>query len=120
MRANYIKKHFAKIEEKDRTPAIRIKDLNLKDKRLSVSLVDFLLKKTEKGTIGQIGIHICIKNSEGKKIFDKGNTLTTEKDIVTISIPLKGLKKGTYDIVVDIKDFLTGKTEQKLLRESIR
>ncbi len=120
MRANYIKKHFAKIEKKDRTPAIRIKDLNLKDKRLSVSLVDFLLKKTEKGTIGQIGIHICIKNSEGKKIFDKGNTLTTEKDIVTISIPLKGLKKGTYDIVVDIKDFLTGKTEQKLIRENIR
>ncbi|MFC2155465.1 hypothetical protein ACFLRB_03110 [Acidobacteriota bacterium] len=120
MRTDYIKAHFAEIEKQDQTPVIRIKDLNLKDEKLSVSVVDFLLKKTDKGTIGQIGIHICIKDNKGKKIFDTGKRLTTEKDVVTITIPFKGLKKGTYDIIVDIKDFLTGKTEQKFIRENVR
>ena len=120
MREDYIKTHFSEIEKKNKIPAIHLKALNLEEKKLSVSIVDFLLKKTEKGTVGKIGIHVCIKDSEGKKVFDKGKTLTTNKNIVRISIPFKSLKKGTYDIIVDIKDFLTGKTEQKFIREDVR
>jgi hypothetical protein len=87
-------------------------DLNLKDKNLCVSIVDFLRQKTEKGTTGLIGIRIIVE-SDGARIFDKGKTLTPQKDIVTISIPFKELKEGKYGIVVYVHDKLTGKTDNK-------
>jgi hypothetical protein len=120
MRADYIKEYLEKIGKQSQSPSIRIKDLYLKEKKLCVSLDNFLLKKTEKGPVGQIGIHICVKTDKGAKIFDKGKPLMPQKDIVTISIPFKGLKKGTYDFVVSVRDFLTGKTDRRSIRESIK
>ena len=119
-RSDYIKEFLEKKVEETQTPTIQIKDLSFTNKNLSVSVINFLIKETEKGSQGRIGIHICIKNSKGAKLFDSGKTLTPQKDTVTISIPFTGLKKGKYDIVVDVRDFLTGKTAQEFIQESVR
>lgn len=119
MKADYIGEFLAKKAEQNKIPAIKIDNLAFKDKKLSVAINGFLLQKTEKGPLGRIGVHICIKNSSGVKVFDKGKSLTTGKDRFTISIPFTALRKGKYDIIVDVKDFTTGKTDQKLVQPSI-
>ena len=117
IRADYIKEYFQKRTGKqERVPAIRIKSLAVKNKKLIITIDGFSVQKTEKDSIGKLGIHICIKNSNGKKVFDKGKLLTTQKDIVTIYIALSSLKNGKHEIIVDVKDFHTGKTDRKSIR----
>jgi hypothetical protein len=115
-RADYLKEYIEKQKSRDQTPDIKVKNLDFKNKNLSLSIAGFLVKETEKGSLSSIGINISIKDSSGVKVFDQGKTLLSQKDIITISIPFKDLKTGRYDIVVEVKDLLTGKNDQAFIQ----
>lgn len=115
-RADYLKEYIEKRKVREQTPDVKVKNLDFKNKNLSLAIVDFLVKETDKGPLGSIGINICIKDSSGAKVFDQGKTLLSKKDIITISIPFKDLKPGKYDMVVDVKDLLTGKNDQAFIQ----
>ncbi|MCI0470394.1 MAG: hypothetical protein L0Y73_01920, partial [Candidatus Aminicenantes bacterium] len=108
-RADYLKEYIEKQPPRDQTPDVKVKNLDFKNKNLSLAVADFLVKETGKGTLGSIGINICITDGSGAKVFDQGKTLVSQKNMVTISIPFKDMKPGKYNIVVDVKDLLTGK-----------
>ncbi len=128
MRADYITAYLEhkkaqeqpKPKPQAKTPDIVVKDLSFKKKKLVVSVSDFLIKNTTKGMMGSVGIHICIKNSSGQKIFDQGKPLGTKKDLITISIPFPQMTPGEYDITIDVKDFFTGKTAQDSLHTRVK
>ena len=121
MRADYIEDYLRKRKGQiGQLPAIRIKELDIRDKKLCVSIGDFLLKKTEKGQTGHIGIRIRLESAKGRIIFDQKKLLTPDRDIITISIPINNLKKGKYTAVVYVGDRLTGKSDHKLIEKIIK
>jgi len=102
---------YLKKQKDSETPSIRVKDMDLKDKKFSMNITNFLRQKAQDGMIGKISVRIRIKKRQDNKIpFDQIKTLLPRSEIVHISIPFPWLKKGRYDISVDVKDLLTGKT----------
>ena len=76
-----------------------------------MSITNFKREKAQDGMIGKISVRIRIKNRQDNKIlFDQTKALLPRNEIVRISIPFAWLKKGRYDISVDVNDLLTGKT----------
>ncbi|MFC2155935.1 hypothetical protein ACFLRB_05555, partial [Acidobacteriota bacterium] len=62
MRVDYEKEYSQKETGKQNPePNIHIKDLYLKDKKLIISIDEFLTKKSGKYLIGKIRVHVCIK-----------------------------------------------------------
>jgi hypothetical protein len=125
MRADYLKGYLAKKESQAPVstaggPAIRIKNLEFKDKKLSISVDGFYLQKTSGGPAGKMGIRIRVKNIQGASLFDQQKALALNKDDISITIPFNNLKKGKYDIIVDVKDLLSGKTDTKLIQPKIK
>jgi hypothetical protein len=65
---------------------------------------------------GAVTIHIIITNEQGKKLFDQSKTVTSDKKLFAISIQFNWLKKGKYDIMVDVKDLLTEKSDTSIIK----
>jgi hypothetical protein len=71
---------------------------------------DFLKIKKKRRFIGKINIHIRLKDSSNKIIFDQNREIAAKKNTVTVSINFKWLKKGRYTFLVEVVDLLTRKT----------
>jgi len=115
MRSDSLKAYSGtKTGNQDNTPNVQVKKLNVKDKKLFVEIEDFFLKGTGKEKEGRIEVRIFIMWNF-KKLFDQKKMLSTQKDTVSICIPLSNvLKDGrTPGIYVSVKDLYTGKTDRK-------
>lgn len=95
---------------------INLKNVEFKEKTLTLLIEDFLLRKTANGTVGKVDIRVSIQNMQGIELFNKEKGLIPQKETVTIALPFNWLKRGRYKIVVDVKDQLTGKSDRKSIR----
>lgn len=118
MRADYINEHLEKIASQ--TPTIQLQNLVFEGKKLSFIITDFLMKEGARGRSGSVNLRIRIKNTNKKVLYDKNKTLQTQKNIITISIPFDWLGKGKYDIIADVKDLMTGKTEIQFIQPVVK
>ena len=107
--ADYITEHLAKLEEKIKTPDVKVEGFSFKRKILAFAVKDFLMRKIEGKTFGQMEVRIRLIQG-GKSLFDQKKMLRAQKDVMKISLPMfKNIKKGTYDFMIDVKDLMTGK-----------
>lgn len=118
MRADYIKEYLDK--KKASSPTIALEDISFNEKKLYMEISNFLRRKTDEGKIGKVSVRVRIKNREGDAaVFDKSRYLVPEKKITTITIDFDWLKKGEYNIVIDVTDMLTGKTAMEFLQPTV-
>ena len=114
MRADYVKENYRKkTVQQGQLPKIRVKELSFKDQKLSISIENVFLKKTGTVKEGWIWIYIRIMNNF-IMVFNQAKQLTTQKEIVSIDIPLSGLRKVTH-IAVEVKDLNTRKRDSKYI-----
>jgi hypothetical protein len=95
---------------------INLKEVEFKEKTLTLLIEDFLLKRTANGAAGKVDIRVSIQNMQGLELFNKEKGLIPEKETIVIAIPFNWLKRGRYKIVVEVKDQLTGKSDRKSIR----
>ncbi len=114
MRADYIKEYLAKKQAEN--PSVQLKDVSFNEKKLSMEISNFLLKKTRQGNEGRLNVRVRIKDSDNQSLYDKSRYLETKKKITNISIDFEWLTKGEYNILVDVTDLLTGKTAMEFLQ----
>jgi hypothetical protein len=111
-RADYINDYLNKLEEKIKTPDIKFKDFSYKRKTLTFTVTDYLVRMLDKETkpVGRMQVRIRLKDREGKSWFDQAKMLTAYKTEMKISLePFKTIPKGEYNLLIDVKDLLTGK-----------
>jgi len=116
-RVDYIDEYLQKLEEKIKTPDIKIENFSFDRKILVFTVKDYLLKEfPETGDNGKmtkaglIKVRIRVKDENNHSLFDQGKKLTAQKDQMEISLgAFKSLKKGVYDFLIDAKDIFTGK-----------
>lgn len=94
-------------------PPVKIQALSFKNKHLNIALSNFYMKK---GTGGKLEIRIRIKNKQDIAIFDQTKKLNAQLKEIKISLNFSGIGKGRYDIVVDVKDLYTRKTDSDLIQ----
>ena len=125
MRADYLQNYIAKREADAPAavaaggPSVRITKLEFKNNKLIIAADGFRTRRTSKGGSGKMGIRIQVKNIQGLPIFDQSKALALKKDDVSITIPFN-LKRGRYDIIVDVKDLTTGKSDTKVIKARIK
>ncbi len=123
-----IRADFFQRYEKQKAPLVASGNSNIEvtelsfsqDKKLTISVNGFRLRKLNKRVQGQMDIRIRIKNFQGIAVFDQTKTLDIKKDSLSITIPFNNLGRGRYNVVVDVKDRITGSTATKFIQARIR
>jgi hypothetical protein len=109
-RADYINEYLQKLEEKLKTPEIKIEEFSFDRKILAFTVKDYLLKEKDENTLGQMKVRIQLKSKDGHSLFDQEKLLTARKTELKVSLGVfKTIKKGEYDFLIDAKDLFTGK-----------
>lgn len=116
-RADYINQYLQKLEEKIKTPDIKIENFSFDRKILAFTVTDYLLRENQdtenngKMTkVGLIKVRIRVKDENNHSLFNQEKKLTAQKDQMKISLgAFKSLKKGEYDFFIDAVDIFTGK-----------
>jgi hypothetical protein len=105
---------YLKTGKDSQSPAVRLKNVTFKNKRLALTITGFLVQKTNKEKAGRIAARIyIIDNRENKILFHQGKTMLPQKYTVNISLSFQWLKKGSYEIGIHVNDLLTGKNAAK-------
>jgi len=122
-RYDYIQEYLQKLEEKIKTPDIKIDNFSFDRKILAFTVTDFLVKDTdEKVTkLGRMKVRIRVKDSNNHSLFDQERMLTAQEDQLKISLgAFRNLEKGEYDFFIDALDIFTGKTVNLYQKIKIR
>lgn len=108
------------LEQYKKIPNVEISDLSLKNKKLLISVNNFLRVKTPKGKAGKIAMKVIVKDGNNKELYNTSKSMKSTKKSINVSIPFQWLKKGEYFIIADVKDLLTGAVDIKLLQPVIK
>jgi hypothetical protein len=112
-RADYINEYLQKLEEKIKTPDIKIEDFSFREKILVFTVKNYMMKKEGDNNIGRIKVCIKLANSDNNTVlFDQAKILTAQKTDMKISLDaFKKIQKGDYDFLIDVVDMFTGKED---------
>ena len=114
IRADYIADYLQRKEVE--IPSIKLHDIRFRKKSLSLEIKDFQRKKIQKQLQGMVNIQVTVKDKEGNILYNTSKLLTAEKGIINISIPFGWIKSGAHDIIVEVGDVFTGKSEARLIQ----
>jgi len=118
MRVDYIKEYLRK--KKMEFPDIQILNTNFRNKVLSIDVKDFLMSKQNKHIQkGKIYFEIEILDSSNKTLYDQKKTIIAEKDHISIAVNFPWMRKGRYNLIVQVTDIQTGKTSSDFLQPII-
>ncbi len=117
IRADYIADYLQKMEAEN--PSVKIKDLSFRDKTLSFSVIKFSRTKVQDTATGLLQIRIRIKDREDRTLFDQAKEVKALKDPFSLSLSFNSLTAGKYDIIIDLRDQVSGKTCTEILQPLI-
>jgi len=110
-RADYISDYFKNLEKTLNTPDVKIEKFSFSQGKLAFAIKDFLMRKVDDKTMGQLKVHIrVIDSSANTVLFNAERVLTAQKAEFNISlVPVKDIKKGEYNFLIDVTDLFTNK-----------
>jgi hypothetical protein len=118
MRADYIREYLKK--KKLEVPDIRILNTHFRNRALTIDVKDFLMSKQNNHIQkGKIFFEIEILDSGNKTLYDRKKTMIAEKDHVSITVDFPWMKKGRYNLIVQVTDIQTGKTSSDFIQPII-
>jgi len=113
----YMKRAIKKIQQEE-APEIAIKNLSYSKGILAVHISGIKMGMLEGETREKGKIHLSIKilDSESREITKVEKAFKCKERKFVLRMKPPALKKGTYDIVVQVTDFLTGKNDVEVER----
>jgi hypothetical protein len=114
IRADYIAAYLEKKGAEN--PSISITGLSFREKKLSLSAVNFSRTAIQGETVGRLLIRIRIKNAENQTLFDQAKELKVQRDSFSLTLSFDFLTAGKYDVIIDLRDQLTGKSCTEVLQ----
>jgi len=117
-RAGYLTRYLDKKSKKKKI--VEIEKLNFDDKRLQLKLKNYSIEKQQgKTSKCSLGIRIEVKEGD-KSIFNEGKVLKSHNKEMDLSINMNWLKPGKYDLLVDIKDQISGRSSFEYLKITVK
>jgi hypothetical protein len=105
------------LEEKQiKRKPVKIEDLKFKKGKLMFGISDFFWHKKEGG---MLSIRIRVKDQQGNSVFDQKKNIKATQKKINIALNISGLKKGEYNVVVDVNDLFTKMSSTQLLKTTI-
>ncbi|MFC2155018.1 hypothetical protein ACFLRB_00810 [Acidobacteriota bacterium] len=107
--AGFFTEYIGKKEKE--IPKIKIKNFAFQDKVISFTIFDYKKEKTEDEEAGKFKIRIRVSDNENTSLYDQTKSLTSKKGELNLSIGLKWLDIGEYNVIIDYTDLLTGTSD---------
>lgn len=118
MRADYISSYLKR--KNLETPDIYIKSIKFEQNALSFIVKNYQQKEQNKKITGHVRVEIRIQNPQNEICYNKANTISTLKDSISISVDFPWMKKGKYDIILQVTDMLSGKSASDFLQPTLK
>ena len=99
------------VEEQGQSPQIAIQSLLFERRTLSFDIASFRRVKRDGKLMGRFDLRIRVYGRKSKLMFDRQKKLVCPADLLPMKIRFDELKTGKYDLVVEVKDLLTGKND---------
>lgn len=109
-------------EKKNLPPSVRLENVTFKNRLLTMTIAGFFFKsrdKNNKKVKGKLNVHIVVLNRENQVVFNQGKGFDAAKKTLSVSLGFKQLDKGDYNIAVQVKDVLTGKSTAYFIKTTI-
>lgn len=98
-------------EEEKKTSQIDAAGFSFKNRRLKVSLVNYLRKEVEGKKLGLIEVRVMMMREGSEEVvYDKSNVLQATRAKIKLEIPFLSLDRGKYYLIIDLTDKLTSKS----------
>jgi hypothetical protein len=99
-------------EEEKKISQIDVTGFTFKNKRLKVSLVNYLRNEVEGKKLGLIEVRVMVMREGSEEVvYDKSNVLQATRAEIKLEIPFLSLDKGKYYLIIDLTDKLTNKSK---------
>ena len=98
---------FLSLQEK-KTPQIRLKHVNYQEGILRILVEDFKIDSTVRPNSGQVQVRLQFLDERSKVVLDKEKIIKAPDPHMVMAIKLSELSKGQYDVVIMVKDLVTG------------
>lgn len=111
-RAGYLKKMIRKIKKE--VPHIRIQGMELKDGILSALISGALLAQDPEGKRGKVLLSVKLLSENAVLISSTQKAFIARNSNFSLAIRLPGLKKGNYNLMLEVHDLNTGGNDLEL------
>jgi hypothetical protein len=112
-------------EAENRSPSslldaqIDLRDVALQKRALAFKIVHFLQESDTAKSGNKILVRICLKDGQERKVFDQSRYLVPKKNELAVNLDLPHLPAGRYTVVIEVGDWLTGKTHTRILNAQL-
>jgi hypothetical protein len=97
-----------RIEEEKKTKSLDVIDFSFKNRRLKVSLVNYLRSEVEGKKMGLIDVRVMVMMEGSEElVYDKSRLLQATKPEIKLEIPFPSLPRGRYYLIIDLTDKLS-------------
>jgi hypothetical protein len=114
IRADYITEYVKKKESA--VPQVKIREAVFKNGVLIIRVVDYFFRMESGKKLGKLKIRVQVVSGNGKIHFDQNKIIVADKSHFKISLDFKKLNPGSYNIIIDVLDLLTTKSDMKLIQ----
>ncbi|NIM14077.1 MAG: hypothetical protein GTO45_18700 [Candidatus Aminicenantes bacterium] len=111
-RARYLRKIIRKVKKE--VPHIRIQGMELQDGILSTLISGVLLAQDPEGKRGKILLSVKLLNQNAVLISSTQKAFISKNGNFSLAIRLPGLKKGNYNLMLEVHDLNTGRNDLEL------
>jgi hypothetical protein len=110
-RADYISEYIEKLEEKIKTPEIKIENFSFQGKVLIFTVKDYMMKAAGSNPVGRMKVRIRLTDGdELLNLYDQEKICTAKNNEMKVSLGVfKRIARGEYHFFIDATDLLTGK-----------
>ena len=105
---DFFKNYLSKKEIEN--PTVKISGLSMVDKKLALVIENFLVGKIKAETGGLLNIRIRVQNDLELSVFDQSKTVKAAGKNFSLSLDFAFLDIGTYNVIVDVTDKISGKS----------
>jgi len=113
IRADYISTYLKK--RKSTITDIKLEKVKFENNIFYFTIFDLVLKEIEGKKSGMVNVHVQIKDEDNKILYDQNKSLKPENTEVNIKISMDWMKKGKYNLIIDVEDLYTQKSAFKYL-----
>jgi hypothetical protein len=116
IRADYIADYIKRRESE--APEVRLEDVKFENRILYFTIRDIVLREIQGKKSGLLNVQVRIKDEENRAIFEQSKNLTPDNTEIHIRISADWLKRGKYNLIIDVEDLYSQKSDFKYINFS--
>ena len=99
--------------------SIDLRNVVLQRRAVAFRIVHFLQDPDHAKSGNKILVHVCLKDGQERKLFDQSRYLVPKMNEIAVNLDLPRLPAGRYTVVIEVGDWLTGKTFTRILNAQL-